>query len=252
MCDKIALSSPEVKNSCILEIGPGTGHLTKSIIKLGPSKLIAIEKDTRMKQYLTPLQSRCKVLEVIYEDILASKFLLSISEPTNIIANIPYNISSPILLFIVRNAKKIRSATITLQKEVAERVCASHNTKKYGRLSVLCQSIFHCSKLMDIPRQFFYPTPSVDSCTILLTQKEYPIPTSHLTALENITKSAFTQRRKMIKTSLSRVWNNTSCIFNALSINGNIRAENISVDLYVQLAKHWIECGCKELLYSDA
>jgi len=237
LTDKIAKQAGDITACHAIEIGPGPGGLTRSILKCAPKKLTAIEFDPRAIKALKSLSEVAEGrLDIRHDDALNVDVESISVAPRAIIANLPYNIATPLLIGwlnqIERDAGFVQSMTLMFQKEVAQRITAKVGDKAYGRLSVLSNWLCDTKKLFDVPRNAFTPPPKVTSSIVQLIPKvregEYP----SFKALENVTAAAFGQRRKMIRSSLSAYKE----FFDEVGLDETMRAENVSVDQYIKLA----------------
>ena len=218
----------------IVEIGPGDGAMTKSIINK-IKKLILIEKDSDLLDELNKVIAKKPNSELINTDILKYD-LTSIQNSIRVIGNLPYNISTEII-FKMCHCYNISDIHFMLQKEVVDRIVASENTKVYGRLSVMSQAYFEVKKLFDISKNVFSPKPKVKSSFIkLLPRKNVFVDKNHEHAFYNIVKHSFEGRRKMIKKSLSLFLNNKD--FDTLKIRPELRAENLTINEYIKIGKY--------------
>ena len=240
ICAKIASVANNIKDKTVIEVGPGPAKLTKAILDLNPKKLIVIEKDARFLPFLESLAQDHSNLEIILAD--ATKVdLLSLQrtqdEKIKIIANLPYNIGTRLLIDWLDHAKIIDELILMLQKEVVTRICANSCNYEYGRLAVLVQCIANAKKIFDVKPGSFVPAPKVHSSIVHITPKnDDALPSTQLyKAIKHVTHVAFTQRRKMLKSSLKSL-PNIEQIFKNLSINSNLRAENLTVQDYINLA----------------
>ncbi len=187
----------------VLEIGPGEGVLTQLILpKIGG--LAVIEIDPLLVEYLRSLNS-IKDCHIIHGDVLWLELkTLPINKPVKIIGNIPYNITSPILFWLIEQREDWSEAYIMVQKEVALRLIGQVGTKAYGRLTVMTSAFLDIEKCFNIPPEVFVPRPNVDSAFIKITKKETPIINDdQFDKFETIVKAAFSKRRKMLQNSLS-------------------------------------------------
>jgi len=236
LCDKIVRSSGLLNNSTVLEIGPGTAGLTRSILALSPSSLTVIELDKRCIPLLEEISDLYPSLKIIQADAL--KFDLSSlgSSQIHIISNLPYQIGTELLIRWIKNLHLISNMTLMLQKEVVDRIKAKPHTKEYGRLSVLCQITCLVEKCFDVNRQAFYPSPNVDSAIVKLSPLQTILTPELISNIEFITRLAFGGRRKMIKSSLKLI-PKIDEILERLNINNTYRAENLSPADYLELAK---------------
>ena len=222
------------KADTVLEIGPGDGALTKSIIPL-IKKFYLIEKDKDLLENLNFLLKMNPNGQIINSDILKFKFS-SIQDRFRVIGNLPYNISTEIL-FMVCKVRNIVDIHFMLQKEVVDRMVAKPNTKTYGRLSVMTQAYFHANKLFDISEHVFRPKPKVKSSFIKLLPKDFIFDNKyHEKIFYDIVKKAFEGRRKMIRSSLSEYFNEKD--YGIVEIDPKNRAENLNIDDYLSISRH--------------
>ena len=242
---RIISHEKSLEDFIVLEIGPGPGGLSWAILEKNPKLLIMIEKDKdfidHLNNFLSPLK---KNIEINNED--ATKYDINkISErfPENkikIIANLPYNISTVLLCKWLNDLKNIDSMTLMFQKEVAKRITASPHCKDYGRLSILCQYLCECKSAYELPASCFTPSPKVDSSVVYfsprkLTQSDMNL----LPFVKKITHTAFLKRRKMIRQSLKGLISDE--IFEKCKIDTTLRAENLTIENYKDIAKYLYE-----------
>ncbi len=235
LCDKIAGSCKISPQDIVFEIGPGTAGLTRSILRSNPLKLISIETDSRCLSLLEDIRSLYKNFEIIEADALKVSLLSLAPAETNykIIANLPYNIGTALILKWLKELERISSINVMVQREVADRICAIHSCKAYGRLSIICQLLTEPKKLFDISPDSFYPKPKIWSSFISLIPKK-DIPTfEEISVLEEITAAAFGMRRKMLRSSLKSVVSEEILG----DINSSLRAENLAPIEYLTIAK---------------
>ncbi len=225
--------SPCEKDS-IIEIGPGDGALTKSIIPY-VKNICLIEKDKGLINDLNFILKSYKNSKVINQDVL--KFDFNILEcPFRVIGNLPYNISTEII-FKMCKVDNVIDIHFMLQKEVVDRIVSKPNTKVYGRLSVMAQAYFNTKKLFDISENVFVPKPKVKSSFLrLLPRKSIFIDNKHEEIFYNIVKSSFEGRRKMIRQSLIKYLSDND--YNNFNINPKLRAENLTVNDYLLISKY--------------
>jgi 16S rRNA (adenine1518-N6/adenine1519-N6)-dimethyltransferase len=237
---KIARLAGPLDGRAVIEVGPGPGGLTRALIEAG-ARVIAVEKDPRFLPLLAELaQAADGRLTVVEADALQvdEPALLTAHAPGlpyNIITNLPYNVGTPLLVKWLTGAADFEAMALMFQKEVADRIVAGPGEDAYGRLSVLSQAVCHASLLMDLPARAFTPPPKVDSAVVLLTPCEDRPARPLLRALERVTHAAFGQRRKMLRASLRPVGGEALC--HAVGIDPQARAETISVDGFLALAK---------------
>ncbi|MBN8512284.1 MAG: 16S rRNA (adenine(1518)-N(6)/adenine(1519)-N(6))-dimethyltransferase RsmA [Rickettsiales bacterium] len=238
LCDKIVRFSEITSKSTVLEIGPGPAGLSRSILKISPKRLTVIEMDARCLPLLNEIKEYYPVLEVINKDALKVKLSeVSKEDKIDIISNLPYNVGTQLLTDWLSQLGIIKSMTLMLQKEVVDRITATKNSKAYGRLSVFVQIFCHASRCFDVSPKVFYPQPKVWSSVVRLVPRDI-VPDSQIVKnLEHITRFAFSGRRKMIKSSLSGLAGNIVELLSKLDIDPSCRAENISSEEYLRLAR---------------
>ena len=215
-------------------IGPGDGALTKSIINK-VNKLTLIEKDSDLIKNLYEITGVYPNTEIIHCDFL--KYDLNrITYPLRVIGNLPYNISTEII-FKMCSHKNTIDMHFMLQKEVVDRIVAEHNSKSFGRLSVMAQAYFNVKRLFNISENVFFPKPKVKSSFIKFTPKKNIFYNKKQEAIFfDLVKSAFEGRRKMIRKSLDAFLNKTD--FDNMKIDYALRAENLSVNDYLRLSEY--------------
>lgn len=227
------------KEDTVLEVGPGLGALTKDLSK-SAKKLIAVEKDTRLYNFLLK-NVASNNLELIHGDILKYDFSNLASHSLKVFGNLPYYISSPILIHLIENRSFIDSVFITVQKEFAQRVVASPGSKVYGSISCFVQFYTQPHILFNIKRHSFYPVPLVDSCFLRLCIRRKPLYLTDEGKLFKIIRGSFTKRRKTISNSLysTGMFSSKEELLEKLKRVGilpNKRAEEISLEKFVDLA----------------
>ena len=234
------------KEDVVIEIGPGLGSLTKELIN-NAKKVIAIELDPNM---IDILKSRFGILdnfEVIYGDVLKIDLeeLIKGYDSVKVVANLPYYITTPIIMKLLEDKLKIKSITVMVQKEVGERICATHKDKEYGAITVSVQYYSEPQIIIDVPKENFLPAPEVDSCVIRLDMREKPLVSLKDEKLFfRLVKGAFTQRRKTINNSLTCSGKSKEEIIaalNKLGIDSKLRAENLSIQQYADIANTLVE-----------
>ncbi|MCR4418082.1 MAG: 16S rRNA (adenine(1518)-N(6)/adenine(1519)-N(6))-dimethyltransferase RsmA [Ignavibacteria bacterium] len=238
---KIVEAFSPKKSDLILEIGPGRGALTEELIKYSQN-IILVEIDSELIQ---ELNQKFPDLKIINKDILECDFKSEFFENKyRIIGNLPYYITSQILIKIFDNYAYINDAFIMVQKEVAQRIVASKGKKDYGILSVFAQFYSEPEILFNVSRNCFYPKPEVDSSIIQMTIK----PKQYLNDLEEkvfrrLVRTAFNQRRKTLKNSLQNLFDENEVEiknkFFALQFDFSKRAEELSLDDFIYLAKNF-------------
>ena len=227
---------------CVIEIGPGLGSLTRKLVKRF-NKVLAYEIDPKMIEVLndTILESN---FEIIAGDFLKTNIEKDIQEYFNqdniyVIANLPYYITTPILLKILEEAPSIKKMTIMIQKEVASRFLGKPNTKDYNSLSVLIQTYMNVSKVCDVSSNCFYPAPLVDSTVIKIERKEKPdYEIKNEQQFQKINRMLFRQRRKTIVNNLKEGYSKEEIlnVLNKLNIKETERSESLTCQQIIELA----------------
>ena len=242
--DKIIRCSLEKQNlkdfqdNDVYEIGPGPGGLTRAIISNNPKKLMVVEMDDRCIQIMEELKAETKVnMEIVNNDALKIDFSVLEGQNKQIISNLPYNISVPLLIGWLKKMQHYQGLTLMFQKEVAERILSPIKTKNYGRISVLAQLCAKVEKLFDISPECFVPAPKIWS-TVLLFQPSDDIKDAQIMEkVEILTEKAFGQRRKMIRQSLKSIANiDKAC--EVAGVDMTMRAEEISPEQYYKIAEN--------------
>ncbi|MCB9990240.1 MAG: 16S rRNA (adenine(1518)-N(6)/adenine(1519)-N(6))-dimethyltransferase RsmA [Rhodospirillales bacterium] len=241
--DKIARCAGDLAGHSVFEIGPGPGGLTRSLLREGASHVSAIEFDPRAVAALQGLVDfAAGRLTVIEGDALALD-LLSLGQPAprRIVANLPYNIATPLLVGWLRQIRTqpgcYAGMTLMFQKEVAERIVAKPGGKAYGRLAVLVQWLCAAEIVYPLPPQAFTPPPKVSSAVVRFVPKVLPADAPAFEAVEQVTAAAFGQRRKMLRSSLKAY----APYFEACGLDPEQRAETVALDSFIALAR---AAGC--------
>jgi len=222
------------------EIGSGPGGLTRSLLKSDVKKVTSIEFDIRAVKALDSLKSAAREdFDIVQKDALKADLLQMGSAPRVIVANLPYNIATPLLISWLRQIRNdkdaFKSMSLMFQKEVADRIVASPNTKAYGRLGVIAQWLCDIHIIYDLPPSAFTPPPKVNSAVVYFSPKEMICDNSpSFSTVERVTAAAFNQRRKMIRSSLK----DYSKAIEALGIDPQKRAENLTVSEYLAIASY--------------
>ena len=216
------------KHDEVWEIGPGQAALTEHLVKY-TAHLNLVEIDNDLVPKLHDKFKEDTNVCIHHQDALLLKFP---NKNTRVIGNLPYNISTPLLISFLYQASQIKDMVFMLQKEVVKRICAPAGVKAYGRLSVMLQYAFECEELFIVPPEAFIPRPKIESQIIRLTTKPNPLSVD-LPALEALVKQAFGQRRKTIKNNLKNIITEQQLIDQ--NINPKARPETLTVEDYVNL-----------------
>ena len=237
---RIARSASPLEGFTALEVGPGPGGLTRALLNEGVDRVIAIERDERCIAALQEVAAAYPGrLEIIRGDATAIDMADTINGPVKIVANLPYNVATPLLLSWLSQdpwPPWFASMTLMFQKEVAERIVAPAGTKAYGRLSVIAQWRTEARKLFDVDRRAFTPQPKVTSSIVQLVPRAELEIECTLESLERVTAAAFGQRRKMLRSSLRNLPVDTGSLISDAGLEPTFRAEQVSVSDFCRMA----------------
>jgi 16S rRNA (adenine1518-N6/adenine1519-N6)-dimethyltransferase len=237
---RIARAAGDLAHGTVIEIGPGPGGLTRALLETGARHVVAVERDERCRPALEEIAEAFPGrLTIAMGDALAIGIGALGPPPRRIVANLPYNISTALLLRWLAEISAIASFTLMFQKEVAERLLATPRNKDYGRLSVLVQWLCEPRRLFDIPPRAFTPPPKVTSTVLQLTPRPKPLHPASKAALERVTAAAFGQRRKMLRQSLRALTPAAADLLAAAEIPGTARAEELTVEQFCALTRKW-------------
>ena len=239
--DKVTSYSGNIAGKDVIEIGPGPGGLTRSILKKKPKKLVVIEKDARCIELLKELQNYYPNLEILEEDAMQIDLSDLKLEKPKIISNLPYNIGTELLFKWIKYIEIFSDFTLMFQKEVADRICSRENDKNYGRLSVMVGLSAKATKCFDLPPHVFTPPPKVFSSVIHVVPNSEQHNKEFLNLAFEVVKQAFSTRRKMIKKNLGGFLKTED--FKKMNIDETLRAENLSVEDYTKICLHIINTG---------
>ena len=240
---KKILSLTSLKNKQVIEIGAGTGNLTKEILKLIPKEIICIEKDKVFVEKLKTIFKSEKNLLVISGDILNLKLEKLISKDAIILGNLPYNISTQILIKFLKLdpwPPKFRKLIFMFQKEVAEKIIANLGSKNYSRLSIITKSRLKILNYFYVSKNCFFPKPKVDSIVIeFLPVLRKEVTFNSINNLEYITNIFFSNKRKMINKTFEKLKMDNDRFIKNLNIDLTLRPENISEHLFYKITEYY-------------
>ena len=233
---KIARQAGDLTGRHIIEVGPGPGGLTRALLATEAESVTAVEIDVRAVAAITELQAAYpERLRLVEADALKIDLPALAPAPRQIVANLPYNAATPMLVAWLRTAAQWERLTLMFQLEVAERICAAPGTDAYGRLSVLAQLTCRAGIVMRLPPSAFTPPPGVVSAVVaFVPHAEQPSP-ALFSAMERLTAAAFGQRRKMLRGALKGIGG--ARLLAATGIDGERRAETLSVQELTRLAE---------------
>ena len=241
LTSKIARYAGNLEQSDVLEIGPGPGGLTRSLLNEGARKVIAIEKDTRCIAALEEVQTQFTGrLKIVQGDALSTEVRQYLTDPVQIIANLPYNIGTELLVRWLNSTtwpSFWQSMTLMFQKEVANRIVASPGSKAYGRLSVMAQWRCNTKIAFNIPATAFTPPPKVESSIVHFEALKEPRFPAEVNKLEFVVSKAFNQRRKMQRGALKGHFKNVEEGLLAIGVVPTKRAENVTIQEFCLMAQ---------------
>ena len=219
----------------VIEVGPGPGGLTRPLLESAAESVTVIEIDPRAVAVMRELEPFANGrLRIVEADARTMDPVALTPEPRHIVANLPYNVATPLLIGWLRTAVAYRGMTLMFQDEVAERICAAPNTEAYGRLSVLAQWICETDVAMRIPPTAFIPPPKIWSAVVNLNPRPIQPTAAAFSRMERLTAAAFGQRRKMLRGSLKPLGGET--LLRQAGIDPERRAETLSVAEFERLA----------------
>ena len=238
---RIARAAGSLVGRQVIEIGPGPGGLTRSLLEEGAERVIAIEMDHRCILALEELSAAYPGrLQIVEGDALKTDMRSLVGGRARIIANLPYNVGTPLLVRWLQTEPWppwYETMTLMFQKEVAQRIVAPPGSRAYGRLGVLAQWRTHARILFDVDRRAFTPPPSVTSSVVELIPRPKPLAPADPKILEKVVAAAFGQRRKMMRAALKPIVRDPVALLEAAHIDPTVRAEQLSVEQFCQLAE---------------
>jgi len=234
---RIARAAAPLGDGTVIEVGPGPGGLTRALLLEGASRVVAVEVDARAVGALRELsQAATGRLHIVEADALEVDIASLGPPPRRIVANLPYNVSTALLVRWLHRADAIVDMVLMFQKEVVDRLAAAPRSKEYGRLSVLTQHVCTVQRLFDVAPTAFVPPPKVVSSVVRLTPRPTDQRLADLQPLERVTAAAFGQRRKMLRSSLSSAFADPVGALGGLELQPTARAEELTVADFVRLA----------------
>ena len=236
LTDRIVREAGDLTGRHVIEVGPGPGGLTRSLLASAAADIVAVELDRRAVAAIEELARTANGrLRVVEADALSLDLVSLTSGPRQVVANLPYNVASPLLVRWLRQAASFERLTLMFQQEVAERICAAAGTVAYGRLSILAQWCCEARVVMRLPPTAFTPPPKVWSAVVSLTPRPSQPDPGLFRRMEALTAAAFGQRRKMLRGSLRQLGGEP--LLARADIAPDRRAETLTVDEYDRLAR---------------
>ncbi len=238
LIDRIARAAGDIATTSIIEIGPGPGGLTRALLANGAQAVIAVERDPRCVEALAELADaypdRLRIIEGDALDIDAASLAPA---PRAIVANLPYNIATPLMFAWLGDIGAFTSLTLMLQREVAVRITAQPGSRDYGRLSIAAQWRCETRRLFDVPPTAFVPAPKVTSSIVRFVPRPEPLAPADAATLERVVAAAFGQRRKMLRASLRQLGVDAEGLLADAGITPTLRAEDIDIAGFCSIAR---------------
>ena len=235
---RIARAAGDLAAGTTIEIGPGPGGLTRALLAHGANRVIAVERDERCLPALAEISAAYPGrLQIIGGDALRIDAQRLGAPPRRIVANLPYNVATPLLLAWLAVAENFERMVLMFQREVADRLIAKPRSKDYGRLTIATQWRCQARRLFDIPPRAFTPPPKVTSSLLELMPRASPLAPADARLLERVVAAAFGQRRKMLRQSLRDLSTDPPALLAAAGIAETKRAEELSVVEFAALAE---------------
>ncbi len=228
----------------VLEIGAGAGTLTRVLSRFAP-KVVAFEIDKNLKDVLAVTLADCPNVQLVMGDVMkySTAEIESLCGGTySVVANIPYYITTPLLMKFIEEGKNVRSLTLTIQKEVAERLVAKPATKQYGAITVAVDSVADVEITRILPKELFYPQPNVDSAVVNIVLKRDKYPIDDAKAFRKTVKTAFAMRRKTLVNNIAVGFQTDKAtaesVLHDCNLGATCRGEELSTQQFVEL------CNC--------
>ncbi|MFM2045007.1 MAG: hypothetical protein RLY86_3583 [Pseudomonadota bacterium] len=237
---RIVRDSGDLTGVNVVEVGPGPGGLTRPLVESEAATVTAIERDPRFAAALADVAAAAGGrFRLVQGDGLDLDPVDLVPAPRAIIANLPYNVGTPMLFNWLARIAEYRFLALMFQKEVVDRITARPRTADYGRLAVMCQWLADCRTLLVLPARAFTPPPKVDSAVVRLAPRERPADDPAFRTMEVLVAAAFNQRRKMLRAALRGTLAEPEAMLESVGILPTARAEEVEVAGFVALARAW-------------
>jgi 16S rRNA (adenine1518-N6/adenine1519-N6)-dimethyltransferase len=242
---RIAHAAGDLAGRTVLEVGPGPGGLTRALLAAGAGRVVAVERDPRFVAALAELVEWAggDRLEIVEADALEVDEAALAPPPLTVVANLPYNVATPLLLKWLARPHLFTGFTLMVQREVAERLTAAPGSKAYGRLSVMVRWRAEVEHLFGLPARAFVPPPKVASSLVRVTPRPAPQPEADPAAMERVVAAAFAQRRKMLRAALRTLVPDPEPLLAAAGVPPTARAEELDVAAFCALARAYAAAG---------
>jgi 16S rRNA (adenine1518-N6/adenine1519-N6)-dimethyltransferase len=235
---RIAAAAGDLSAGTTIEVGPGPGGLTRALLAHGARAVVAVERDRRFLPALGEITERYPGrLSVLEADALDVDAHALGDMPRRIVANLPYNVGTKLLVGWLAWPEAFESVTVMLQKEVVERIVAAPASEAYGRLAVAAQWRWSPRRIFDVPASAFVPPPRVASAVVRLVPRETPLAPADPAMLERVVAAAFGQRRKMLRSALRALGQDPVPRLAAAGLDGDRRAETLAIEEFCALAR---------------
>ena len=235
---KIAAAAGRLADGTTIEVGPGPGGLTRALLAHGARRLVAIERDPRCIAALADVVAASDGrMQLIHGDALGQPIAETGPAPRRIVANLPYNVATPLLIAWLAEPDAIARMVLMFQREVAERLMAQPGEPAYGRLSIAVQWRWTATRVFDLPPSAFVPPPKIWSTVVALAPRPAPLGEADPQVLQQVTAAAFGQRRKMLRSSLRTITADSEALLAAAGLDPTARAETIPVEGFCALAR---------------
>jgi len=230
------------KDTLVIEIGPGAGSLTYGLLKCAKN-VLCYEIDATLKDLLNENLSEFDNLEVIFKDFLKANVLEDIKKynykKLYVVANLPYYITTPIIIKFIEDEIPVDKLVVMVQKEVGDRFKATPNTKDYNSLSIYLNYYFDVKKVLDVSKNVFIPKPNVDSIVVEFTKKENLYELNDKKMFFKLVRDSFTQKRKTLKNNLKQYdLENIEKVLKKHNLDLSVRAEQLPIEIFVDISNN--------------